>query len=559
VGSNSPGGALDVVDLWSPVSPEALPPDLIDAFEREDWPNLKKQLGVLLDGVVTDGVYGRAILQMALRLPIGINSVFDRYRAAASVDHGDWDALQRCLAAQPLAPIELLGLRDILLAPLTRSELPYSPEPHHVALFGAYEYQMEQELGRFRHWARNMLNFEANAIVWERPDIPAGRHIRNRRLQDAVFLAFAEAEAGDLRAAGALAIEGQRLGDAGEPLQIYAADLEVLTALAMGDDRLPRIRAVAHLQEPTGPSPLGAWQLLNHLMPLLPLADEEVFAGVARIGERIATRLGSPRAQLHSYAWRVASESLSKRSHPEIAGVRAQAHHAGRGLRVLPQLLYGRATERYQDFVEAERLARLSGNVWAQIVALTWMVGMNPTERSARWLARLLDATSWRRPVLVPAEVHGDAALGLISAGERGEHIVEFASAAGRPNILYEVSLRHVDDTAASLSARVAAVEALGTLGTTRSQETLLRLSRRVDELGRRARVVADRHRRSGSLTQREVEVMGLLREGLTNRAIAERLSLSPHTIARHLQNARAKLGASNRTEAATKLERILN
>jgi len=48
-------------------------------------------------------------------------------------------------------------------------------------------------------------------------------------------------------------------------------------------------------------------------------------------------------------------------------------------------------------------------------------------------------------------------------------------------------------------------------------------------------------------------------RNGLTNREIAERLSLSQHTIARHLANARTKLGAANRTEAAMKLEELEN
>ncbi|HVD30847.1 MAG TPA: helix-turn-helix transcriptional regulator [Methylomirabilota bacterium] len=57
------------------------------------------------------------------------------------------------------------------------------------------------------------------------------------------------------------------------------------------------------------------------------------------------------------------------------------------------------------------------------------------------------------------------------------------------------------------------------------------------------------------SLSERELEVLDLARHGLTNRDIGERLSLSPHTIARHVANARAKLGAANRTEAAAKFE----
>ena len=67
---------------------------------------------------------------------------------------------------------------------------------------------------------------------------------------------------------------------------------------------------------------------------------------------------------------------------------------------------------------------------------------------------------------------------------------------------------------------------------------------------------MSQRRRRTG-LSEREVEVLQLAGTGLTNRDIAERLGLSQHTIARHLANARAKLGASNRTEAAMKLEEL--
>jgi DNA-binding NarL/FixJ family response regulator len=223
---------------------------------------------------------------------------------------------------------------------------------------------------------------------------------------------------------------------------------------------------------------------------------------------------------------------------------------------VLPQLLAGIASKRPADLAAAEAFARRAGNRWAQITALTWMTAHNPNARVARWLAILLETTGWRRPVLVPAAVAADAALGAVSLGVRSQAIVELASAAGRPNILLEVSVRHVDDTAAPLPARLAAVEALGTLGTTRADELLARLARRNDDLGRRARLVSQRRRRTG-LSEREVEVLQFAGTGLTNREIAERLSLSQHTIARHLANARTKLGAANRTEAAVRLEEL--
>jgi DNA-binding CsgD family transcriptional regulator len=184
------------------------------------------------------------------------------------------------------------------------------------------------------------------------------------------------------------------------------------------------------------------------------------------------------------------------------------------------------------------------------------MAALNPSPAVARWLAVLLAATGWRRLVLVPPEIAADAALGLASLGIRGQAVVELASAAGRPNVLLDVAVRHVDDTAAPLGSRLAAVEALGTLGTSRAGDILARLARRNDELGLRARLVSQRRKRTG-LTEREVEVLRLAATGGTNRDIAERLSLSQHTIARHLANARTKLGAANRTEAAAKLEEL--
>ncbi len=51
-------------------------------------------------------------------------------------------------------------------------------------------------------------------------------------------------------------------------------------------------------------------------------------------------------------------------------------------------------------------------------------------------------------------------------------------------------------------------------------------------------------------LTPREEEVLGLLSDGLSNRAIAEALSVSVHTARFHVQSLLDKLGAETRTEA---------
>ena len=63
---------------------------------------------------------------------------------------------------------------------------------------------------------------------------------------------------------------------------------------------------------------------------------------------------------------------------------------------------------------------------------------------------------------------------------------------------------------------------------------------------------------RTGSdLTPRELEVLPLLAEGLTNHAIAEQLSLSPRTVKTHVQNLLAKLGVADRTGAVARAFRL--
>jgi DNA-binding NarL/FixJ family response regulator len=51
-------------------------------------------------------------------------------------------------------------------------------------------------------------------------------------------------------------------------------------------------------------------------------------------------------------------------------------------------------------------------------------------------------------------------------------------------------------------------------------------------------------------LSPREREILGLLAEGLTGQAIAQRLFLSPETVRTHVRNATTKLGARTRVQA---------
>jgi DNA-binding NarL/FixJ family response regulator len=83
-------------------------------------------------------------------------------------------------------------------------------------------------------------------------------------------------------------------------------------------------------------------------------------------------------------------------------------------------------------------------------------------------------------------------------------------------------------------------------------------LAAALDDLARRARldVGPGRSTRSdigavAALTDRELEVLGLLARGLSNREIGTELFITPKTASVHVSNILAKLGAASRTEAA--------
>jgi DNA-binding NarL/FixJ family response regulator len=60
-----------------------------------------------------------------------------------------------------------------------------------------------------------------------------------------------------------------------------------------------------------------------------------------------------------------------------------------------------------------------------------------------------------------------------------------------------------------------------------------------------------------GGLTPREVEVLGALADGASNKAIARRFGISVHTVKFHVASILAKLSAESRTEAVAKAARM--
>jgi DNA-binding CsgD family transcriptional regulator len=483
--------------------------------------------------------------------------LFDRYRAMASIDFGDWDSVERCLEDDTIDRVEIRGLRDVILAPVSEDGIPHWDAPHQRIYFEVMNCQLGNFVGGYKRWAREIQTFRPTHL-WSRGDMPMGRHVRYRQLHDAFATAIAEALGGRLPVAIALASEARHLGDPGEPLRVVAADLEHLAGGAMGDAVPEAIGIWQLIPRPTGSSPLGTWQWANYLLPLVAAVRHPWLEWGVELFEHTAIGLGSPRAHLQAETWKVALKIVPGGPAPrELRALLVEAQRAGAGLRVLPLLLKGIVTQQVGDLAAAERAARRVQNVWAQVSALIHLAAVSPTLRVARDLDRLLSITGWRRPVLAPSDVVADAALGMASVGIRSRAVIDLAAVAGRPNVTMDVARRHLDESRVPLDLKLHALDAIAVLPASHAQELIRAISTSGDGLASHAASLLARPSRPFGLSERELEVMRHAGDGLSNREIAARLVLSPHTVAHHLANARTKLGAANRTEAATKLQAL--
>jgi LuxR family maltose regulon positive regulatory protein len=167
----------------------------------------------------------------------------------------------------------------------------------------------------------------------------------------------------------------------------------------------------------------------------------------------------------------------------------------------------------------------------AELEALATAVGTFPLRASASFCSGLLNAA------------RGD----YDAARRRFEDALDSYRRAGAP---YEVARVRVElaDAFTILGAgteaaeqRAAADEAFRTLGVERLPPTSLR------------RVAAPRRRSGPLLTERERQVLDLVAGGMSDRRMAEALSVSEHTVHRHVSNILTKLGCSSRAAAVAR------
>jgi len=197
------------------------------------------------------------------------------------------------------------------------------------------------------------------------------------------------------------------------------------------------------------------------------------------------------------------------------------------------------------DAVERERAQAAAEELVAELDAL---VAGEATPPSARAHAQAARAEAARA-----AGADDEAAWGAVA---------DAWVAVGAPYLAAYATWRRAEAALRGAGARAGAValraahEQATALGAELMRSELEALARRARvPLGSGAPAEADGHEAAPlaalGLTAREVEVLELVGEGLTNRQIAERLFISPKTAGLHVSNILGKLGVANRTQAA--------
>ena len=165
------------------------------------------------------------------------------------------------------------------------------------------------------------------------------------------------------------------------------------------------------------------------------------------------------------------------------------------------------------------------------------------------------------RPAQVDVLVLGDANVPqhllrpLVE--DRGTGVIVLAEDDGPASTLGELPLSgwgivNPDATAAELAAAVEAVaQGLVVVSLPLAKRVLARSSP-VQAIGSRSGQGLEE-----PLTEREMEVLELLSQGLSNKLIARELGISEHTVKFHVSSLYTKLGAASRTEAVHRGARL--
>jgi len=166
------------------------------------------------------------------------------------------------------------------------------------------------------------------------------------------------------------------------------------------------------------------------------------------------------------------------------------------------------------------------------------------------WVERCLAAKSGEEAVEVCRRVQPEVALvDMLLGSESGAEVCEEIRAASPRTRVLLISGAGVISPFVARSAG-----ASGFISKDWSAVDVVKAVRMVS-LG--TEVFADQEGLDSPLSEREQEVLSLIATGSTNKEIARRLHLSPHTVKEHTSAIYRKLGVRNRAEATRQAQRL--
>jgi two-component system response regulator DesR len=167
-----------------------------------------------------------------------------------------------------------------------------------------------------------------------------------------------------------------------------------------------------------------------------------------------------------------------------------------------------------------------------------------------RWVERCLAARSGEEAVDVCRRLRPDVALvDMLLGSESGAEVCEEIRAVSPGTRVLLIS------GAGVVSPSVA--RAAGASGFISKDWSAVDVVKAVRMVSLGTEVFADHGALDSPLSEREQEVLSLIASGSTNKEIASRLHLSPHTIKEHTSAIYRKLGVRNRAEATRQAQRL--
>jgi DNA-binding NarL/FixJ family response regulator len=167
-----------------------------------------------------------------------------------------------------------------------------------------------------------------------------------------------------------------------------------------------------------------------------------------------------------------------------------------------------------------------------------------------RWVERCLAARSGAEAVDVCRRLRPDVALvDMLLGSESGAEVCEEIRAVSPATRVLLIS------GAGVISPVVA--RAAGASGFISKDWSAVDVVKAVRMVSLGTEVFADHGALDSPLSEREQEVLSLISNGSTNKEIAGRLHLSPHTVKEHTSAIYRKLGVRNRAEATRQAQRL--